>query len=347
VFERFLRTQDEQGDFRRLLGAVTAIVLGSHLRPSFYWAGTGAIYIDAEYLWLTAGQRDVIGEAPDYRLAFDDELNFAGPWRYTIGNAEAQLDFAFDSRALTRDVSYLVYELGPLLYHELAHANDFFPAVLRATVDPSRLVFQAVPATLPSDRLAASHPLTSTEMFALARVKFFGEAPTEAQKAYAAADVAGFFRGDVATDEYNYARPDEAVNSREDLAMLFEEFMMSHRHGVRRDVAFTSRLQQGQTGADLIVAWGSRGRIGEPAIKPRVQQVLGEIAPWLDAGAVAALPAPVAMRPGESWLANRNLLPEGTAARAGARGEEPAQARGRSAERQLRRPYVVAPPLPR
>lgn len=345
VFERFLRTQDEHGDFRRLLGAVTAIVLGSHVRPSFYWSATGAIYIDAENLWLTAGQRDVIGEVPDFRLAYDDELNFGGPWRYTIGDAEAQLDFPPDRRALPRDVGYLAYELGPLLYHELAHANDFLPAAVRATVDPTRLVYQAAPAILPSDRLAWTQPLFSAEMFALARVKFFGAVPTAEQKAYSPADVAGFFGADVATDEYSYARPDGVANSREDLAMLFEEFMMSHRHGVRRDVAFTGKLQDGQTAADLVVAWGSRGRIGEGKIRPRVRQVLGEIAPWLDAAAVDALPAPLAMRPGESWLANLNLLPDGTAVRAEAGGEA-ARARGRLAQ-QLRRPYVVAPPLPR
>jgi hypothetical protein len=346
VFEQFLRTQDAHGDFRRLLGSVTAVVVGAHVRPSYYWSATGAIYIDAEYLWLTATQRDVIGEAPDFRLAFDRELNFSGPWRYTIGNAEAQLDFPFDSRTLARDVSYLLYELGPLLYHELAHANDFFPPALRGAVDETRLVFEAVPATLPSDRLAQAYPLASPEMFALARVKFFGAAPTDEQRAYAPGQVADFFRIDRATDEYSYARPDGIVNSREDLAMLLEEFMMSYRHGVRRDVAFTTRQLDGQTGADLTVAWGSRGRIGEASIRPRVSQILGEIAPWIEATAAGALPAPVAMRVGESWAANLNLLPTGTSVRAGARADEPAAARSRRIEQQLRRPYVDAPPLP-
>jgi hypothetical protein len=346
VFERFLRTQDSHGDFRRLLGSVTAIVLGSHVRPSFYWSATGAIYIDARTLWLNARQRDVIGEAPDHRLAFERDLNFGGPWRYTIGNAEAQLAFPYDNRALTRDVDYLVYELGPLLYHELAHASDFFPPAVRGALDRSRLVYQAVPATLPSDRLARNHPLSSPEMFGLARVKFFGAAPTDEQTDFTPAQVGDFFRVDRATDEYSYARPDGAANSVEDLAMLFEEFMMSHRHGARRDVAFTTKLREGQTGADVIVAWGSRGRVGEAAIRPRVGQVLAEIAPWIDAGAVDALPAPVAMRAGDSWAANLNLLPEGTSMRASARGE-PAGARGRGLDEQMRRPYAVAPPLPR
>jgi hypothetical protein len=346
VFERFLRTHDAHGDFRRLLGSVTAIVLGSHVRPSFYWSATGAIYIDARTLWLGARQRDVVGEAPDFRLAFQRELGFSAPWRYTIGNAAAQLDFPADSRAAARDVGYLLYELGPLLYHELAHAGDFLPPAARATVDRSRLVYQAVPATRPSDRLAAAAPLSSAPMFALARVKFFGAAPTEEQKAYTPSQVAEFFRADRATDEYAFAVADGATVPVEDLAMLFEEFMMSHRHGVRRDVGYAGRREDGQTAADLAVAWGSRGRVGEPSIRPRVRQVLGEIAPWIDGGAVEALPPPVPMRAGDSWAANLNLLPEGAATRAAARAA-PAGVRALGLDAQLQRPYGVAPPLPR
>ena len=347
AFERFLRTGDTHGDFRRLLGSVTAIVFGSHLRPSFYWSATGAIYVDARWLWLNAGQRDVVGEAPDFRLAFQRELNYSAPWRYTVGNAPAQLDFPFGNRAQTRDVSYLVYELGPLLYHELAHASDYFAPAARSAVDASRLVYQAVPALLPSDRLAAAQLLASPEMFALARAKFFGAEATDRQRAYTPEEVAGFFRADRATDEYSYAKPDSAVNSVEDLAMLFEEFMMSHRHGARRDVAYTTRRQDGQNSVDLIVAWGSRGRVGEASIRPRVRQVLGEIAPWIDASTVDALPVPVPMRPGESWAANLNLVPEGTSARAGARAVGLGSARPPPLDEQLRRPYGVAPPIPR
>ncbi len=35
-FEAFLQTRDVNGDFRRMLAAVTTIVIGSHVRPSYY-----------------------------------------------------------------------------------------------------------------------------------------------------------------------------------------------------------------------------------------------------------------------------------------------------------------------
>jgi hypothetical protein len=295
---------------RRLLGSVTAVVIGSHVRPSFYWALTGAIYLDAVDVWRTPAERDTVSEVPDPRSDFGRELAYASPWRYTVGNSAAQLNFPRPARQ-SRDASYLVYELGQLLYHELAHANDFMPPAQRARVQANRVFFASVPGVglLPSDRLAATMPLSSQQCFGLASVKFFGASASVEQKSWSPVQVADFFRGDRATDEYSYSRPPGAAVSREDIAMLFEEFMMSHRHGTRRDVAFTTPFFAGATSADLIVAWGSRGRIGETAVRPRVRQIVADLAPWIDLNAVDVLPAPLAMRPGESWAANLVLLP--------------------------------------
>ena len=87
---------------------------------------------------------------------------------------------------------------------------------------------------LPSDGLAQAYPLTSVEMKGLGQVMYQGATPTTLQKSFTAAQVGMYFSGDVANDDYAYSTSDGA-NSREDLAMLFEEFMMSHRHGVQRD----------------------------------------------------------------------------------------------------------------
>jgi hypothetical protein len=126
--------------------------------------------------------------------------------------------------------------------------------------------------------------------------------------------VADFFRADRATDEYSYSiPPGSTAASREDVAMLFEEFMMSLRHAARRDVGMTNKFRPGMTGSDLIVAWGQRGRVADPTIKPRMVQVLGELAPWLPASTVDSLPAPVLLREGVSWTANLNPLAVGVA----------------------------------
>ncbi|MBZ2206689.1 hypothetical protein [Massilia soli] len=300
-FEQFLLTQDPHGDFRRMLAGTTAIVLGSHVRPSFYMSATGAIYLDANNLWLTAEQRDVVTEVPDYRLAFDDELNFSSFGRQVRGNDYARRALPSTER-MTRSVDELLTGLGRLLYHELAHAADFFTPAQR-TLDPSLSIWGNVVGrisggTLVSDALSTRYPLSSVEMAGLGQVMFQGIKATEVQKAYSATDVGRFFGADLANDEYAYSTP------REDLAMLFEEFMMVYRHGIRYDIAFTNALRDGMPSSQVLVAWGQRGRIAEAAIKPRIKLVLAQVAPWIDPAVVDTLPAAQLMRVGQTWDAN-------------------------------------------
>jgi hypothetical protein len=101
--------------------------------------------------------------------------------------------------------------------------------------------------------------------------------------------------------------------------MTFEEVMMSKNHGWRRDVAITDKLTATSTGSSVIVRWGQRGRVGAPAVQPRAQFAVSQLAPWVDLAAVTGLSAPLQMRPGESWTANL-ALPAPLAAMARAQG---------------------------
>ncbi|MGH6622487.1 MAG: hypothetical protein ACREBN_00870, partial [Burkholderiaceae bacterium] len=273
------------------------------VRPSFYYALTGAIYLDADNFWLTAEQRDVINEAPDFRSDFDKDLQYSGLWRYTANNTNIFLPFPATSR-IPRDLSYLVSETFWLLYHELGHASDFMPVSARGALNPALSAWGNIgpryqASQLVSDQLTASFPLASAEMFGLAEVKFYGATATTAERAFTPVQVGGFFSGDRATDEYNFS------STREDAAMVFEEFMMSRNHSFRRDVAITDKVTATSTSSTLIVRWGQRGRVGETTIRPRAQFAVSQLAPWINAAAdVAALPPPIAMRPGDSWAGN-------------------------------------------
>jgi hypothetical protein len=302
-FETFLRTQDAQGDFRRMLMSATAIVLGTHVRPSYYYAATGAIYLDADYLWLTPAERDTVSEVPDFRSDFDRALQYGALWRYVNSNNQSVFVF-FDPRSrVNRDASFLLYEAGWLMYHELGHALDFMPPSAYgsvngglsawANIEPRFLAGQ-----LASDSMSKQFPLTSAALAGLARVKFFGATADATQRGYTPNEVATFFSADIATDEYNYSTP------REDAAMTLEELLMSRRLNLRRDVAITDRIDGGATGNTLIVRWGQRGRVGSAAIKPRARAVAQALVPWFDANEVDNLPAPLPMRAGESWNAN-------------------------------------------
>ncbi len=303
VFERFLREQDPAGDFRRMLAATTAIVIGGRIRPAFYWSATGAIYLDASYLWLTPEQRDTVSESPDPRSAYGLDLSYSSPWRYVKDNAHATPARPVVERA-TRELAEIRVELGRLLYHELAHANDFLPPRSHAFLNSNQLVYQAVPANTASEQLRQQLPFYSQQMVDLGRVLFFGEASTAPQRAYTPQDIVNFFSQDRVNDDYAYSLPSGQSVPREDAAMLLEEALVQLRYGVLRDFAITPRIPENGTAADALVVWGQRGRIGEPAIRPRLRLVLAELMPWMPASELDQLQAPQLLRSGLSWGQN-------------------------------------------
>ncbi|PTT86967.1 hypothetical protein DBR42_12700, partial [Pelomonas sp. HMWF004] len=301
-FEAFLREQDTSGDFRRLLNATTAVVIGGRVRPAFYWSATGAIYLDADYLWQTAAERDSVSEAPDPRSDYGNDLAYASLWRYVLNNKSAGGRSPVLERA-SRDSAALIPTLGRLLYHELTHANDFLPPRSHLLLNGSLRVYEAVPANTASEQLRSQLPFSSQEMVDLGRVQFFGAASTAAQRAYQPADIVRFFSTDRVTDDYAYSWPTGQSVPREDAAMLAEEALMQLRHGVLRDVAITPQFLTGAS-ADQPVTWGQRGRVGDLAIKPRVAVVLAQTMPWLPAGFTSGLAAPLPLRAGLTWGQN-------------------------------------------
>ncbi|MFQ6372370.1 PKD domain-containing protein [Shewanella sp. YIC-542] len=303
-FEAFLDTLDTHSDFAKLLQSVTAIVISYDVRPSFYWVVTGAIYLDPEDLWLSASERDTINEAPDYRSAYGEDLQFLVPWRYVKNNDYASV-YRNPVLRQSRTLTELAPDLASLLYHELAHANDYFPRSIHGSLSGPTLLDdysrRSSAKALGSDQLSNQLPLQSAEMQALASVRFHGSSASAVQKAYLPDDVAGFFSPDSANDFYNYS------TSREDAAMLFEEAMMSYRLGIQRDVAITDKPAQ-VSASTVTVSWGQRGRIAKDSIQPRAAMIIDYIMPEINGAALeASLPTPLPMRSGESWLANLNL----------------------------------------
>ncbi|MGS0729032.1 hypothetical protein ACVBKF_22725, partial [Shewanella sp. 0m-11] len=207
-FEHFLENLDPNSDFATLLQSVTAVVISYDVRPSFYWVVTGAIYLDPNDLWLLAQERDTINEAPDYRSAFGNDLNFLMPWRYVKNNSYTSYITPRNVR-VDRTAEQMMPDLASLLYHELAHANDFFPNSVHASLSGPTLLddyFRRSDAKqLVSDQLTALYPLNSQEMTNLAEVSFKGETANDPQKAYIAADITSFFSPDRASDYYAYS----------------------------------------------------------------------------------------------------------------------------------------------
>jgi hypothetical protein len=296
-FRKFLTEEDPHGDFKKLLRSVSAIVISYDIRPSYYWVATGAIHLDPQDLWLTPEQRDVIDVAPDYRSSFGQELQYVMPWRYVKDNDYVSSYYPREYR-LSRSVSDLVPDLGSLLYHELAHANDTFPSSTLDSVTGTSIynAFQQRRGNTISDKLTDAHPKASKEMMALGQVNYHGQAPTDAQKAYTPDDIAGFFSGDNAPTQYAYSR--EA----EDVATLFDAAMMSARYGIQRDEAVSSPRHATDSSLSYLLSWGQRGRVTDAAVMPRSKFVFDLIFPELDSDAIyAALPAVKPLTTGVTW----------------------------------------------
>lgn len=311
-FEYFLENLDPNSDFATLLQSVTAIVISYDVRPSFYWVLTGAIYLDPNDLWLLAEERDTINEAPDYRSGFGNELNFLMPWRYVKNNSYTSYVVPRSVRT-DRTTQEMMPDLASLLYHELAHANDFFPRSIHASLSGPTLLDDYLRRSdakqLISDQLATLYPLASQEMANLAEVSFKGETANDTQKSYTAGDISSFFSPDRATDYYAYS------TRREDAAMLFEEALMSHRYAIQRDVAVTDKPDN-PTASSITVDWGQRGRIGDIKLENRAVFVIDQMMPELNAlSLVNALPSPIEMKQGQSWSENLVISPTSSSQR--------------------------------
>jgi len=292
-------------DMLELLKGVTAIVIDADVRPSFYSAGTAAIYIDPAFLWLTNEEKATISRAPDFRSDFGSSLQFVYLWRYVLGSDYAYRSFSLGGTE-TRQLADILYPVAALLYHELAHANDFLPPALQPTLDLQLKPLAAVGSAINSQvttQLIDSLPLTSALWTGLAQVLFLGSEATLEQRGYSAEFVGAAMEGDGASDAYNY------TNTREDVAMLFEETMMKFHYDIDRDLGF-SALPTTDTPVcdDFVVGWGVRNRLGDPVVKARAELVAAALLPEADLNALfAAFPAPAAMTPGLGWCSNLTL----------------------------------------
>lgn len=300
-FKDYLTNSVVGPDMLRLLRGVTAIIISYEVRPSFYWAVTGAIYLDADNFWVTPLERDTLNEIPDYRSGFGSDLSFIMPWRYVKDNDYYPAGRFPVAERLTRTFADVEADISWLMYHELGHANDFFPPSSWSQLSLNRSPLETInlaSMSPDSDALDSSFPLRSDEMHALAQVNFGGNDATNEQQDITPENVVNYFTPDLATGFYNY------YTTREDYATLFEKFMMKYRLDADSDIAIVAR----DNNPDYLVTWGQRNRFNAPALQERVLFTVNRVLPEIDARLIQmSLPAPQSMRDNISWFDNLNL----------------------------------------
>ena len=292
-------------DILSLFKGVTAIVIDSEIRPSFYSARTAAIYLDPANLWLTNEEKATISQSPDHRNDFGDELQFVILARYVKDNSYANIFYLLNGTE-TRQLNDILYPVARQLYHELAHANDFLPPVMLPAIDPQTTPFAAVQA-LEAEQIArhlvTTYPLASKLWRSLGQVLYLGVPATKEQQDYTGDFVGLQFESDGASDPYAYS------TIHEDVAMLFEETMLKFHFGIDRDIAFSFvPAKVDPVCDDYLIQWGVRNRLGEVSVKSRAELVVRELLVDSDLDAFFdGIPLPTPMMTNLGWCSNLNL----------------------------------------
>ena len=303
-FREYLEASPVSADMLQLFKGVTAVVISADVRPSFYWSATGAIYLDPANFWVTPQERDTLNDVPDYRSNFGSELQFIFLWRYVENNQSYlnRVSYPAEQR-LQRTTADVQADITWLLFHELAHANDFLPPSSHTTLSNSASPLQfSQNNTISSSTMANNFPLASNELKGLAQVSFAGTASNATQQNYSASEIETFFTPDAAAMYYSY------FTAREDYAIIFERFMMAYRLGVQADVAVISR----NNNPNFNVQWGQRNRIAEPQLRDRTRFIVNSIFPNIDVdAAINNMPVAQNMIRNVSWFDNLDLSSNG------------------------------------
>lgn len=290
IMERLLVTHDWMGvRFRQMLerlpadilpmfAPVTAVVIGSEVRPSSFNSARGRIRLDPRMLWLSVDEKRTISTVADYRSEFGSELQFVSLTRFASGDSWAWRSWSLSSDS-ERTLDDIEKPLASLLYHELAHANDYIQPDRIATLSSDNTPLDAVrllEESRISRQLYEQESLTAQRsyLYGLAGVRYFDDEPTEFQKSLLADFVGAEMGNEGKATFYSYS------TIREDVADIFETAMMKFHYGIDVHVAFANKpVEEEPRCDDYQVAWGIRNRLASRLVISRARYVASRILP--------------------------------------------------------------------
>jgi hypothetical protein len=201
-----------------MFGSVNAVVISERINPSFYSFQSGAIYLSANYFWKGSDVSPK-SEGKDFRDDFGSMLNFSEQIDYYIKDQPLSKSLKKNFRA---DEELFPF-VAKVLFHELTHANDFFPRSFYMTSELEESKTYNEVATYRLDNglmLSQKIRLASNLLERTAAILYMGEKPSQTELNMNPKYVVNEFLEGDASDLYAY------TNSREDLAMLVEHNLM-------------------------------------------------------------------------------------------------------------------------
>ncbi len=284
---------------RKLFRSLTVIVIDSRIRPSYFNSTSAAIYLDPDILWIKATELASMDKSEDYRASYSEVFDFFYAQQYVDDNEQAAWYNYADDYPRDRPAAEVLYATSALLFHELAHVNDFYPYEIISSTPTGDEVPEDLLAEEPSSALLdINFPLSSDQLYAYAGVVFHGEQASSEQLDFIAEDIGALLQADVASDIYAYSHPAE------DLAMLFEEFAMLFFLNMHREITIVNIPEFEYDCLDLEIAWGQSARITNPQILERVLFVSTALMPDLAdefSSFAELLDGPTPIGAGQNW----------------------------------------------
>lgn len=270
--ERFSQMLDVYSDkkIQELFGSTTAIVIDDDIIPAYYWAVTGAIYLDPRYFWMTPSEKKDITQKEDYRSGYGTTMQFLEATLYRQNGQSL-----YNQNKESRTLSDIELPLAGLLYHELTHANDFIPQSVLGSLDNSLSVLDNVVnigTSRTSDSLYGHSPLQSERLKELGKVFYKGQTPTPEQEQLTGLEVGHMFDADVADAMYAYATPFE------DTAMLFQSAMMKYFYNVDSYQIFIN-AEAYEKSSTIDIEWGIKNPVLKTLVLDRAVFVANRILP--------------------------------------------------------------------
>ncbi len=257
-----------------MFGAVNAVVISERINPSFYTYRSGAIYLSASYFWKTPEEKAVATVTKDYRESFGMTLQFSETNDYINMKSKQSAYDALSKKYRTNDDLFPL--LSRLLWHELAHANDFFPKSFYNSQDleASKTFYEITDLRWDKKQILSQNlktNLNSEILLRMGEVLYQGDTATQKDLDTSARAIVEEYKNDSAADLYAYSTP------REDLAMLVEKSFMYHYYGFSSYTLFIKYPQANFTvpeSFDYPIAGGIKDKVADNKVKERVQGVL-------------------------------------------------------------------------
>lgn len=259
-----------------LFKPVASIVISDKISGSFYSRKTSSIYL-ASHLFKKPKNKKTYNRDKDPRSTrvkelrkSKDPIKFSIYSRSYLGNSKKSL---FSQKFVgSEDQNRKAWDLDALetIYHELAHANDFYSQNLipylglLETSLGSMLWSKKYKRTL-IFQLATDYykNIKSKKLKSWKNYIQFGYGSKKDFVSLSPIDVLTEFRNDYVVDPYGYS------SQFENMATMFTEFMMLKNHGVISKASvnmITEKIEEGETTLVHKTIWKHRARILSPQI---------------------------------------------------------------------------------